>query len=239
MNKSPLGKSSSAESILVVEDEKDVRELLAENLRREGYQVGTARSGRDALAAVRRKRPDLVLLDLMLPDMDGIEVCKQLKYNAETRRIPVVMLTAKVEESDVVLGLGVGAEDYIEKPFRMRELVARVKTALRRLNPLVEQSEARRAEFGPILVDLDRHEVRIAGKSVKTTPTEIKVLHLLVSQPGIVHSREEIIDRCSPGDGSVKEHLVDVYVQLLRRKLGPHRGYIQTIRGIGYRLSPP
>lgn len=234
-----MSKATSAESILVVEDEKDVRELLAENLRREGYQVGTARSGRDALSAVRRKRPDLVLLDLMLPDLDGIEVCKQLKYNAETRKIPVVILTAKVEESDVVLGLGVGAEDYIEKPFRMRELIARVKTALRRMNPLVAEKEERRAQIGPIVVDLDRHEVLISGKPVKTTPTEIKVLHLLVSQPGIVHSREEIIERCSPGDGSVKEHLVDVYVQLLRRKLGAHRGYIQTIRGVGYRLSAP
>lgn len=227
------------EAILVVEDEKDVRDLLAENFRREGYQVATARSGRDALSAVKRKRPDLVLLDLMLPDVDGIEVCKQLKYNPDTRAIPVVILTAKSEESDVVLGLGVGAEDYIEKPFRMRELIARVKTALRRMNPLVEEAAGRRAEMGPIVVDLDRHEVLIAGKRVKTTPTEIKVLHLLVSQPGIVHSREEIIDRCSPGDGSVKEHLVDVYVQLLRRKLGPHRDYIQTIRGIGYRFAAP
>lgn len=231
--------SKSAESILVVEDEKDVRDLLAENFRREGYQVATARSGRDALAAVKKKRPDLVLLDLMLPDVDGIEVCKQLKYNAETRGIPVVILTAKSEESDVVLGLGVGAEDYIEKPFRMRELIARVKTALRRLNPLMDVAEGRRAELGPIVVDLDRHEVRVAGKSVKTTPTEIKVLHLLVSQPGIVHSREEIIERCSPGDGNVKEHLVDVYVQLLRRKLGAYRDYIQTIRGVGYRLAAP
>jgi DNA-binding response OmpR family regulator len=234
-----MSKTAVAESILVVEDEKDVRDLLAENLRREGYQVGTARSGRDALSAVRRKRPDLVLLDLMLPDLDGIEVCKQLKYNAETRGIPVVILTAKVEESDVVLGLGVGAEDYIEKPFRMRELIARVKTALRRVNPLIDAKPVRRAEFGPISVDLERHEALVSGKTIKTTPTELKVLHLLVSQPGIVHSRDEIIAECSPGDGKVKEHLVDVYIQLLRRKLGPHRGYIQTIRGVGYRLAAP
>lgn len=234
-----MTKSPAAESILVVEDEKDVRDLLAENLRREGYQVGTARSGRDALAAVRRKRPDLVLLDLMLPDLDGIEVCKQLKYNAETRGIPVVILTAKAEESDVVLGLGVGAEDYIEKPFRMRELIARLKTALRRVNPVLEVKEGRRAEFGPIVVDLDRHEASVSGKRFQTTPTEIKVLHLLVSQPGIVHSRDEIIAECSPGDGRVKDHLVDVYIQLLRRKLGTHRAYIQTIRGVGYRLSAP
>lgn len=232
-------KTTATESVLVVEDEKDVRDLLAENLRREGYQVGTARSGRDALASVRRKRPDLVLLDLMLPDLDGIEVCKHLKYNAETRKIPVVMLTAKVEESDVVLGLGVGAEDYIEKPFRMRELIARVKTALRRLNPLLVAREGRRVEFGPVVVDLDRHEAFISGKPIKTTPTELKVLHLLVSEPGIVHSRDEIISECSPGDGKVKDHLVDVYIQLLRRKLGAHRGYIQTIRGVGYRLSAP
>lgn len=234
-----MSRTTGTESILVVEDEKDVRDLLVENFRREGYQVGTARSGREALSCVRRRRPDLVLLDLMLPDIDGIEVCKQLKYNAETRAIPVVILTAKAEESDVVLGLGVGAEDYIEKPFRVRELIARVKTALRRLNPLVEMSDHRRAECGPISVDLDRHEALVSGKPVRTTPTELKVLHLLVSQPGIVHSRDEIIARCSPGDGTVKEHLVDVYVQLLRRKLGAHRGYIQTIRGVGYRLSPP
>ena len=234
-----MSKTPAAENILVVEDEKDVRDLLAENLRREGYQVGTARTGRDALSAVRRKRPDLVLLDLMLPDVDGIEVCKQLKYNADTRAIPVVILTAKAEESDVVLGLGVGAEDYIEKPFRMRELIARVKTALRRMNPLIETKERRRVEFGPVVVDLDRHEVLIAGKPVRTTPTELKVIHLLVSQPGIVHSRDEIIAQCSPGDGKVKEHLVDVYIQLLRRKLGPHRAYIQTIRGVGYRLAAP
>ena len=121
----------------------------------------------------------------------------------------------------------------------MRELIARLKTALRRVNPVLEEKEGRRAEFGPIVVDLDRHEASVSGKRFQTTPTEIKVLHLLVSQPGIVHSRDEIIAECSPGDGRVKDHLVDVYIQLLRRKLGTHRAYIQTIRGVGYRLSAP
>ena len=227
-------------TILVVEDERDVRELLSENLQREGFQVVAVGSGREAVQLVRRQRPELVLLDVMLPDLDGIEVCRSLKWDAETRQIPVVMVTAKAEESDVVLGLGVGADDYVCKPFRIRELVARIRTALRRLTQQPGPApERRRVEHGPIVVDLDRHEAFIAGKSVRMRPMELRILHLLVGEPGVVHRRADIIKECSPGDEPPDDHIVDVYVQLLRRKLGPHRDIIQTVRGVGYRLAAP
>jgi DNA-binding response OmpR family regulator len=223
--------------ILVIEDEKDVSDLLVENLRREGYRVVAARSGADGLEQVRAHPPDLILLDLMLPDGDGIEICRQLKWSEKTRYIPVVIVSAKCEDSDVVLGLGLGAEDYIEKPFRMRVLIARVKAVLRRTRPTAGQVERRRVECGPITVDLDQHEAAVSGKAIKVTPMELKVLHLLASQPGTVTSRAQIIRECSPGDGQVDDHIVDVYIQLLRRKLGRHRDLIQTIRGIGYRMA--
>jgi len=227
-------------TILVVEDERDVRELLTENLKREGFHVLASSTGREAVEIARKERPELVVLDVMLPDLDGIEVCRELKWDAETRQIPVVMVTAKGEESDVVLGLGVGADDYVCKPFRMRELLARIRTALRRLTASAEPApDRRRVEHGPVVVDLDRHEALIGGKSVRMRPMELRILHLLVAEPGVVHRRAEIIRECSPGEQRPDDHIVDVYVQLLRRKLGPHRDLIQTVRGVGYRLAAP
>ena len=224
------------ETILVIEDEPDILEVIEYNLAREGYKVKTARDGDDGLKRARRDSPDLVLLDVMLPGVDGIEVCKQLKRDPITRAIPVMMVTAKGEESDVVLGLGVGADDYITKPFSPRQLVARVQAVLRR-GPLKEESgQGERVVRGPIVIDLARHEATIDGKSEVLTPTELRLLHFLASHPGRVFDRAHLLSRVIGEDAIVTDRNIDVHIRSIRLKLGRHRELVETVRGVGYRF---
>jgi two-component system, OmpR family, alkaline phosphatase synthesis response regulator PhoP len=221
-------------TILIVEDEKDIRELLRHNLEREQYRVLVAESGEEGLKLARRDRPDLVLLDLMLPGMDGLEVCRSLRSDVQTRRIPIVMLTARSEDADVVAGLELGADDYVTKPFQPRVLLARLRSVLRR-------SEAERDEPGEVIargdlqIDTARHEVHVRGKSVALTLTEFRILAHLARQPGRVFSRYQILDGIQGQDAFVLDRTIDVHVAALRRKLGAPGDSIETVRGVGYR----
>ncbi len=223
-------------SILLVEDERDLLELLKYNLEREGYQTRTAETGEEGLKAARGDTPDLILLDLMLPAMDGLEVCRSLKSREQTANVPVIMLTAKGEESDIVRGLEMGADDYITKPFSPRVLLARIQAVLRRNNGETDATPPRVHQSGRVRVDLDRHEVTADGETVDLTATEFKLLTLLVSKPGRVFTRHQIIESIHEGFAAVTDRSVDVQVVALRRKLGPVGKNIETIRGVGYRF---
>ncbi len=222
--------------ILVVDDEEDILELLGYNLRKEGYPVATAVSGEDALDSVNRKSPGLILLDLMLPGLDGLEVCKILKNNPQTAQIPIIMLTAKGTEADIVIGLELGADDYITKPFSPREVMARIKTVLRRGNfePKDEGEILRRHE---IIINLSRREVYVKGEAVVLTTTEFEILQLLARRPGWVLTRNQIIDAIRGDNYAVTDRSVDVHITGLRKKLGSAGGHIDTVRGVGYRFK--
>jgi two-component system alkaline phosphatase synthesis response regulator PhoP len=223
--------------ILVIEDEPDLLEVIQYNLDREGYKVIVTRNGEQGLSRIRTDAPDLVILDLMLPGMDGIEVCRQAKNDPVTRAIPVVMVTAKGEESDVVLGLGMGADDYLVKPFSPRELLARIKVVLRR-GPLREESGAgERVVRGALTVDLGRHEARAGEHLLVLTPTEMRLLHFLASHPGRVFPRAHLLSRVIGEDALVTERNIDVHVRSLRQKLRDHSRVIETVRGVGYRFA--
>jgi DNA-binding response OmpR family regulator len=224
----------AGETILIVEDEPDILEVLQFNLRREGYEIRTAGSGTEALRAVERERPALVLLDLLLPGVDGLDVCRRLRSNPETQDVPIVMVTAKTEESDVVLGLGLGADDYIQKPFSPRELVARVAALLRRVHGRPVDSEAPRLKRGPLVIEPERHRVFIDGDRRQFTPTEFRLLHALALQPGRVFTRDQLISKVIGDRAVVIDRNIDVHVRSVRRKLGRHRDLIETIRGVGY-----
>lgn len=237
MPRGPANPKMKKAKILLIEDEPDILEVLDYNLTREGYKVDSCQNGEDGLKLAIRTNPDLVLLDLMLPGLDGIEICRALKEDPTTKAIPVIMVTAKGEESDVVLGLGVGADDYVAKPFSPRELVARIKAVLRR-GPVREvQTSKSRVVRGPIQIDMDRHELLVNGKSVEVTPTELKLLHFLASHPGRVFDRSHIMSRVIGQDAVVIDRNVDVHVRAVRTKLGKHRDLIETVRGVGYRFK--
>ncbi len=227
-----MGKSN----ILVVDDEKDILELLEYNLAREGYAVQCAATGEEALDAARMGHPDLVVLDLMLPGIDGLEVCRQLKEAVDTRNIPVVMLTAKGEEADVVAGLELGADDYITKPFSPRVLVARVKAVLRR-RAVRTPDDRETLRAGDLTIDPGRHEVLAKGKPVQLTYTEFRILHFLARRPGWVFTRYQIVNGAQGEDVAVTDRSVDVHIVSLRRKLGPCGELIETVRGVGYRFK--
>lgn len=227
------------EKILVVEDEADLREVLSYNLARDGFRVLLAESGSEALRKARKEVPDLVLLDLMLPDVDGLEVCRRLKKDPLTASLPIIMVTAKGEETDVVLGLGVGADDYIAKPFSPRELVARVKAVLRRGPQREEAEAARRIVRGPLCIDAERHEALLEGKPVRFTATEFRLLHFLALHPGRVFSRDQLMRRVMGEDVILVDRNVDVHVRAVRSKLGVHRDLVETVRGVGYRFHDP
>jgi two-component system phosphate regulon response regulator PhoB len=227
------------EKILVVEDEADILEVLEYTLAREGYRVLGSRDGAEALVLARREAPRLILLDLMLPGLDGLEVCRRLKADAVTRDVPIIMVTAKGEESDVVLGLGLGADDYVTKPFSPKELVARIRTVLRR-GPLVDADGTQaRLVFRHLTIDPERHEVAVDGESIEFTPTELRLLHLLAAHPGRVFTRDQLVSRVI-GEGAFVIHRnVDVHVRGIRAKLGRQRDRIETVRGVGYRFRDP
>jgi two-component system, OmpR family, alkaline phosphatase synthesis response regulator PhoP len=224
------------ERILVVDDEEDLLELVRYNLTREGYRVTCVSTGEDALDQARREIPDLVILDLLLPNVDGLEVCRRLKGDSKTKHIPILMLTAKTEEADVVAGLELGADDYMTKPFSPRVLIARVKAVVRRRSTAApdERSVVRIHE---LTVDPGRHEALVEGKAVELTYTEFALLHFLARKPGWTFTRSQIVDAVKGEDYPVTERSVDVQVAGLRKKLGDHAEYVQTVRGVGYRFK--
>jgi two-component system phosphate regulon response regulator PhoB len=224
------------EKILVVDDEEDIIELLRFNLSREGYQVSSATSGEEALTLIRSEMPSLLLLDLMLPGMDGLEVTRRLKSNPSTMNIPIVMLTAKGEEPDIVAGLELGADDYVTKPFSPRILVARVRAVLRRkLMELTEETSS--FQIHDLVIHPGRHEVLLDGRAVELTYTEFAILDHLARRPGWVFTRYQIVDAVRGTDYPVTDRSVDVQIVGLRKKLGPAGKYIETVRGVGYRFK--
>jgi len=221
--------------ILVVDDEEDIRELVRLNLTKEGYEILDCDSGEQALSLSRGKQPDLVVLDLMLPGIDGIEVCRRLKADPKTAAIPVVILTAKGEEADVVAGLEVGAEDYVVKPFSGKVLAARVRRLLRKAaQPADDQAIIK---VHDLTIDPGRHEVRAADAKVDLTRTEFNILRTLARRAGLVLSRYQIVDSIHGDDYLVTDRAVDVQIVSLRKKLGPCGKYIETVRGVGYRFK--
>jgi two-component system phosphate regulon response regulator PhoB len=226
-----------SQTVLIIEDDPDIAELVDYNLSREGYRVLTAGSGEIGLKLVASDRPALVLLDLMLPGMPGFEVCRQLKRRDETSQTPVIMLTAKGEEADVVAGLEIGADDYITKPFSVRELIARVHAVLRRSSDESEDDASRRLVHGELAIDPERHEVRVAGAKIDLTLAEYRLLLALASSPGRVYSRSRLVGRITTGDYHISERNVDVHIAALRRKLGDMGRLIVTVRGVGYKFQ--
>jgi len=229
-------------SILVVEDEKEIRELVALHLAKEGFRVQTAGSGEQAQALLVQNTPSLVVLDILLPGIDGLSLCRQLKTDPRTRGVAVILLTAKGEETDIVAGLTVGADDYIAKPFSPRVLVARVKAVLRRASrqPTAEPEtdDSQCIAVHDLKIHVGRHEVLVAGEPVELTATEFRILHFLARRPGWVFSRQQILDGLYGDSCVVTERAVDVQIVGLRKKLGMAGSYIQTVRGVGYRFKP-
>jgi two-component system alkaline phosphatase synthesis response regulator PhoP len=226
----------AGEKILVVDDEENIRELVRYNLAREGYQVSTVGSGEEALKQARSKVPDLIILDLMLPGIDGLDVCKQLKSDTRTAHIPIVMLTVKGEESDIVVGLELGADDYITKPFSPAVLLARIKAILRRRKskPIGETDVI---IVGDLTIHPGRYEVLVKGKAIKLTSTEFRILHLMAQRPGWVFTRYQVVDAVRGENVAVTDRSVDFHITSLRRKLGPCSDYIETVWGVGYRFK--
>lgn len=221
-------------TICIVEDEEDIRDILCIQLQREGYETLTAASGEEGVKLIREKKPKLVLLDLMLPGMDGLDVCRALRQDKELRDTPIIMITARGEEADIITGLEMGADDYITKPFSPRVVISRMKSVLRRGKK--SQSDASGLiEYGPIVIDLPRHLVQLGDQSLDLTATEYKLLAFLCARPGWVFTRQQIVDNVRGEDYAVTERSVDVQVVGLRKKLGEAAEYIETVRGVGYR----
>jgi phosphate regulon transcriptional regulator PhoB len=227
----------SAASVLVVEDEPDIRNLIVLHLTREGYRCRTAGNGADALREVRDQRPDLVVLDLLLPGMDGLEVCRRLRADPGTAALPVIMLTAKADEVDRVVGLELGADDYIVKPFSPKELVARVRAVLRRTRP--PAAGGRVLRVGALTLDPSRHTVEVDGRALELTPKEFDLLQALMEASGRVLTREYLLDHVwgYTRAGEIESRTVDVHVRRLRAKLGDEGRRVATIKGVGYRLD--
>ncbi|PLY02440.1 MAG: DNA-binding response regulator [Desulfuromonas sp.] len=223
--------------ILVIEDEEDILALIHYNLGKEGFLVSTATSGESGLELARHEKPHLVVLDLMLPGMSGLEVCSKLKQGSATAEIPVIMLTARGEESDVVAGLETGADDYITKPFSHKVLAARVRTVLKRVGAQRDEEPEAPIQIRDLVIHPGRNEVLVDGQNVDLTFTEFQVLKLLASRPGWVFSRNQIMDMVRGDDYAVTERAVDVQIVGLRKKLGERGHYIETVRGVGYRFK--
>ena len=221
-------------TILVIDDEKDLIELVRYNLEKEGFDVIAATDGQSGLEVVRKHRPDLVVLDLMMPGLDGLQVCQRLRSDPRSGRIPVIMLTAKATEADRVVGLELGADDYITKPFSPREVVARVKAVLRRSAP--QHNEQQVIRSGDLSIDLGGHEVNFKGQRVALTATEFRILEFLAARPGRVFSRDEIIDAALGNETAVFDRTIDVHITAIRRKLGQGSEQIETVRGFGYKF---
>jgi two-component system phosphate regulon response regulator PhoB len=223
------------ENILIVDDEEDVLELVRYNLDKNGYKIETAKTGEEALTKARAKLPDMVILDLMLPGIDGLSVCKKLKGDSKTQNIPVIMLTAKGEEADIVTGLELGADDYVTKPFSPKVLIARVRRILHRTIALdLEKSPVKIHE---LTIDPARRQVIVKGKPIDLTFTEFNILYALAKRPGLVFTRYQIVDALHGDDYLVTDRAVDVQIVGLRKKLGLCSKYLETVRGVGYRFK--
>lgn len=239
-----MTQTPSGASIVVIEDEEDILDVVEYNLERAGHTVTRARDGRVGLDAIRRTSPALVVLDIMLPGLDGIDVCRELRRHDETLNTPVLMLTAKTEESDIIRGLEAGADDYVTKPFRPAELVARVNAMLRRGSRTATthgtsddaRDDAGRIEHAGLIINPARHEASIDGTPLVLTRTELRLLYALAERPGRVFQREQLVSAAIGADAWVTERTIDVHVRSIRRKLGEHASLIETIRGVGYRL---
>ncbi len=221
-------------TILIIEDEQDVVDLLALNLRKAGFAILTAADGAAGLEKARSEKPDFIILDLMLPKLPGLEVCKILKTDLQTRRIPIMMLTAKAEEIDRIVGLEFGADDYVPKPFSPREVILRVKAIMRRSET---KPDDERLTAGPITIDPERHEVLIHGRRVNLTSLEFKLLRTLMQRRGRVQSRDRLLNEVWGYESVIDTRTVDTHVRRLRKKLGKAAGIIESVRGFGYRLK--
>jgi len=221
-------------TIALVEDEPDISELVSIHLEKSGYSVKSFLDGKTFYAFLEKQTPDLVILDLMLPDIDGLDICKRLRQSDQTSAISIIMLTAKSEELDKIVGLELGADDYVAKPFSPRELVARVKAVLRRHDPVMKTKQI---AVGGLLLDLEKYEVRVDGSIIELTATEFKILQLLTSKTGWVFSREKILDYLWGTEKTVIDRTIDVHIRHLREKLGESAHLIKNIRGIGYKLE--
>lgn len=223
--------------VLIIEDEADIQALLSHNFQQGGWRVEACGNGAEGLKRAKEKKPDLIILDLMLPGMDGFEVCRSLKNDPGTKAIPIIMLTAKGEEIDKVVGFELGADDYMTKPFSPRELLLRSKAVLRR-GPKDEAAEdsGKQIKFGELLIDLARHRVSIAGKEIELTAIEFKLLKYLLETKGRVQTRDTLLDKVWGYDAFVTTRTVDTHVKRLREKLGKLENYVETVRGIGYRF---
>ena len=224
------------QKVLIGEDEPDIAEVIRYNLEREGFRCLCSHDGQEALEVLRRELPDLVVLDLMLPGMDGLEICRRMKSDPVTSPIRIAMVTAKGEESDVVVGLELGADDYVVKPFSPKELVARIRAVLRR-GPLRDEQESdSRLEYEGLVIDVERHEVLVDDEPVTCTATELRLLSFLAAHPGRVFTRDQLLSRVIGEHAIVLERNIDVHVRALRKKVGRYRDYIETVRGVGYRF---
>ncbi|HVP91424.1 MAG TPA: response regulator transcription factor [Terriglobales bacterium] len=220
--------------IAALDDEADILELLHVNLQKAGFRFEGFQDAEALYRFLQRDKPDLILLDLMLPDIDGLDVCRYLRKNEGLSRIPVIMLTARGEESDKVLGLGLGADDYVTKPFSVKELIARIQAVLRRHE---QRDTVRQIALGPLVIDLDKHDVTLSGQKVDLTATEFKILQLLASRRGRVFTRDQILDHLWGHEKAVVDRTVDVHIRNLREKLGPAAALIKNVRGVGYKVE--
>jgi two-component system phosphate regulon response regulator PhoB len=224
-----------AERILVVDDEPDLLELVRVNLRGAGYEVETAETGRDALELLRRSPPDLVVLDLMLPDVSGTEICRRMRMEPELAELPIIMLTAKADEVDRVVGLELGADDYVTKPFSPRELTLRVRAVLRRRKPTAAPNEA--LAHGTLRLDPARHRCFVGAQEIALTAKEFDLLRTLMTRPGRVLTRDQLLDEVWGADIAVTTRTIDTHLKRLREKLGAASEMIETVRGVGYRFA--
>jgi DNA-binding response OmpR family regulator len=227
------------ETILIIEDDPDIIELARYNLERERFKVLDAETGEKGLNLAISLQPSLILLDLGLPGIQGLDVCRVLRQRNSTKAIPIIMLTARGEESDVVVGLEMGADDYIPKPFKIRELVARVRAVLRRSQSRSKGASDDQIVVGPLVIDSARHEVLKDGEPIALTLSEFKVLRMLASNPGRVFTREQFLNEITNGAAYIIDRNVDVHVRAIRKKLGDARGMISTVRGVGYKFQNP
>ncbi len=225
-----------SKQILIIEDEKDIIELLEFNLSKNGFLVSSAQTGEEGLRLARKNSPDLILLDLMLPVINGLDICKLLKSDQKTGHIPIVMLTAKDEDIDVVTGLEVGADDYITKPFSPKVLIARLRTILRRQS-LQGEEKKQLIKVGPIIIDPGKYTVVLENKNLQLTATEFQLLYTLAKRPGWVYSRSQLVDKIRGEDHIISDRAVDVQIANLRKKLGEYGDCIETVRGAGYKFK--
>lgn len=222
--------------ILIVDDESDVTDLVAYHLKSKGFQVETVNDPNGSVGAARSFLPDLVILDVMMPDLNGIQICRMLRADPKLKKVPVIFLTAKAEENDRIQGLETGADDYICKPFSTKELVLRVQSIIRRISEAVPE-EPKRLQVGQIVIEVDRHEAFVHGKRVELTATEFKLLRLLMERRGRVQTREHLLINVWNYETEIETRTVDTHVRRLREKLGSEADWIETIRGVGYRMA--